>query len=289
MAIVTREQVLASEKVSQSRLATFYQIGRNAPKPIEPKYDFELGKCFEGVIRAKYDKEYTLPYYPQKNANKRLSDAILNDIDLDTLVRLKKDGTPYSGDEALSDQIELHKSMEAGMFPIDQDDWDMIDDIASATLEMPCLEGITVAEFVERADFDVAIETETDKGILDVISTLEDVDGNPIAVAFDFKLYANQAAFLRMFREKLWIQERHYMRLLKDYCKVKGSVPYPNLVFLAGYKDTKLAQYLPLEDSQENYDRANEKYEILREEYDKWIIDGKPYTGYLKPRFLKVY
>jgi hypothetical protein len=276
--------------INSTTLADFHTYGENIVKPIKESYNFWLGKCFEGMIREKFDEGYTLPYFPVENLNQRIVTALINEEDLEKLVRYKNDGEVYSADKGIAEQIELVK--REGRSVIDKDDFELINKTITNLLTMPVLDDIIVEEFLEHAEFDRPVtwvdgDGNEFKALFDIVSTLATDDNQLISIALDIKYYANEYGFYRMYDKKLWIQERHYTEALKHYCIEKGSSPYYCMPFLVGYKDSGLTQVNIIDD---NYiDRAKGKYQDLVCRYVDWKKGGKKETGHLLKRYLKIY
>lgn len=284
------EEYYKYDAVNSGSLATFDIWDRNIRDEPEEKYEFQLGKCFEGYIRQKYDKGYILPYFPLKNMNKRIIKAIIEGQDLNTIVRVNKNKSIHKSDLDIQEQLEIIRK-EKG-FPIDEDDFELIKSTADNLLRMSVLDGITVSEFLEHAEFDVPIVWEDEygyenKALFDVVSTLPDGTGTDISVVLDEKYYASPYVFRTMFSNKLWVQERHYTEALKHYCAEKGTEPYHKMPFIVGYKDSGLTQANFLDE--EFIERAIFKYTNLKERYISWLNDGKKETGHLQERHLRVY
>jgi len=276
--------------INSGTLATFYTWDRNIRDEPVDRYEYWLGKCFEGCIRQKYDKLYTLPYFAVENMNKRIVKAIIDGSDLDSVVRYKIDGKVYKDDVDIERQIEIIKNEKRS--PIDKEDFDLIETTVENLLTMPVLDDLTVKDFLEHAEFDFPVIWKDESGheckaLFDIVSTLETDDGQNISLVLDLKYYANEYGFFKMFRDKLWIQERHYTKALNYYCFEKGSSPYFCMPFLVGYKDSGLTQVNMIDD--DSIERADDKYFDLFQRYISWLEDGKEESGHLPTRYLKVY
>jgi len=284
------EEYYKIDAINSGTLADFYKWEKNIREEPVDKYEYWLGKCFEGVVREKYDKGYTLPFFPIENLNKRIVQALIDGSSLDEIVRVNKDGSVRKSDQDIAEQIEIIKAEERA--PIDQKDFDLIQKTVGNLMTMEVMDGLTVADFLEHAEFDKTVVWEDEygnkfKALFDIVSTLE-TDGNQlISVALDLKYYANEYGFSTMFKSKLWVQERHYTEALKHYCIEKFSSPYFCMPFLVGYKDSGLTQVNIIEE--DFIDRAEQRYYDLRQRYIEWINSGKKETGHLTKRYLKVY
>ena len=284
------EEYYKIDAINSGKLATFYTWDKNTRDELEDRYAFWQGKCFESVIREKYEDGYVLPYFPVENLSKRIVQALIDEEDFDELVRYKTNGDVYSADKDIEGQVELIKSEER--LPIDKEDFDLIEKTVSNLLTMTVIDDLTVKDFLEHAEFDKTVLWEDEDGnkfkaLFDIVSTLETDEDQLISVVLDLKYYANEYGFFTMFRKKLWIQERHYTEALKHYCIQKGSSPYFCMPFLVGYKDSGLTQVNMIDD--DFIDRHEEKYRDLLWEYIDWINGGKKETGHLPKRYLKVY
>jgi hypothetical protein len=284
----TSEEYYKYDAVNSGSLATFSIWDKNIrDEPID-RYEYWLGKCFEGVIREKYDPSYTLEFFTVKDMNKRIVKAIIDGTSLDEVVRYKNDGNVYKGDEKIEEQVKIIKAETRS--PIDEDDFELIKKTSANLLTMEALDGLTVADFFEHAEFDVPVIWEDGaecKALFDVISTLETDSGEKVTVPFDLKYYASPYVFRTMFLNKLWLQERHYTHGLKHYCWERGTSPYYCMPFLVGYKDSGLTQLNKLDD--DYIERADDKYLDLLYRYMEWLSEGKKETGHLPQRDLRIY
>lgn len=288
--IMNSNEYYQHQAINSGSLATFYTWDRNIREEPEDKYEFWLGKCFEGVIRGRYDKGYVLPFYPVKDLNKRIIKAIIDGSNLDELVRYKKDGEIYKEDQDIEEQIKIIKGEERS--PIDSEDFALIESTVKNLLTIPVIDDLIVSDFLEHAEFDLPVIWKDEEGneckaLFDIVSTLQTNDGNDISVVLDLKYYANQYGFTKMFSSKLWVQERHYTEALKHYCEEKWTTPYYRMPFLVGLKDSGLTQVFMIDD--ESVDRATVKYLDLKQRYALWLMDDKKETGHLPTRYLKVY
>jgi hypothetical protein len=255
---------------------------------MDDRYDFWLGRCFEGLVRSKYEEGYVLPFAQIKNLNKRIVEAIISGVEPD--VRYKKNGEVYEADKDLLDQLSMVSGSEK--LPIDAVDFAVIENTVDNLLSMPVISDTTVEDLLSVSEFDVPVLWKDQNGIeykalFDVVSTLETGDGGLLSIVFDLKYYSNPYGFVTMYRNKLWIQERHYTEALKHYAAEKGAEPYYCMPFLVGYKDTMLTQVNMIDD--DNLERAQNKYDDLLHEYLGWVEEDKKPTGHLPQRFLKIW
>jgi hypothetical protein len=255
----------------------------------------EGGKCFEGMLRDRFDKSYSLSahyYETDDNLPKRVTDMILSGAtdDLSDLVRYKKDGEVYSADENLLEQIQKYQKMK-GAFPILNSDWQLFEKLVQRMLELEVM-NLKVKDFLDCALFDVCYVWDVSgirkKCIFDILSVVEQ-DGQKVVVGFDLKLSRSVSGFAQDYRTRYWIQERHYSEAIGQYAKELGPdvADIPMLIFLAGYKDIEVVQEVSID--LDNLDLATDKYQELCYEYDQWATEGKPVSGHLDKKFLRIY
>lgn len=290
MPVGKKEDVIENrEAISYSTLARFNEVGKNKTAEFSETYEMVLGKYFEAVIREMFDDSYdSNDFFYVGNVNQRFINAVLGGEPLETLVRIKKDGNPYEADSDLFCMIKNHI---ADKMPIKIEDCQMIQQTVEHLL---CLNiyGTKLYEFFSAAQFDVPFIWETadicKKAIFDALSIIETAEGS-VGICFDFKLSRSSHGFAGDFRNRYWIQDRHYAEGFSKFCseKNKSVVDIPYVVFVCGYKDTGLCQLNMID--LDSIERAQDKYTDLILRFTEWIESGKKVTGYLDDRYLRVY
>jgi len=289
----TTAEVIEDSGYSYSRISRFAEVGRNEPKPFERSYASELGKYFEGVFRDKYNSSYDIRehYYDAGDIPERVINCILNQEPLDGIVRLKKDGKPYSTDVDLDKHIKKYRAHQP-VFPINGDDVVMCQNLFKNACELEVM-GLPLSDYLDCAEFDVGLIWENASGIrkktqIDILSEVE-IDGMKCVVVLDLKLVASQTQLNQQWRNYLWIQDRHISEGVQLYADSIGAecVPFP--VFIVGYKDVELVQEVTVDLDDKHVQKCVDRYDNLVYDYDSWVKEGKKVTGKLEKRTMRIW
>jgi hypothetical protein len=125
------------------------------------------------------------------------------------------------------------------------------------------------------------------KALFDVISFMN-FNGSVQAIHIDIKKTANYHQFKNFFRNKYWVQDRHYTEGMLHLAEEKKILSEPFMLFLsASMEKPNLAQCFRLDD--ESIEYADDVYSILCDDYAEWEKQGKQPRGWREQEAIRIY
>lgn len=279
------KEYFANNAIGSSSLTSFYEAPALALTKPEYTEAMFFGHLFEDYVtdRAAFENKYQLVEIEGEMPD-NIPQWIQNGCDGDDPLLMTPGGKlskPYMP------WVTLKAELENGKMPYTETQKCEIEKMAETFYSID-YNGTLVSEIITNSRFQVPVfwnNGEFDcKGLLDAFTQIDDM-----LFPFDIKTTSNLQTFERRLKSGYWIQDRHYLR------GIRNNFPDINvsktMVFIAVARPDKhgfsFGRAYTIDDT--SLDNANQEYEKLISEFAIWLKQGKPPLTALNQKSVRLY
>lgn len=302
---MTEEEYRASDGANYSHMAAFYESQDHALLPVTPKSYFEFGNAFELYLQdiaqgtSKFYERFFVCDAPGSMPEK-LPMMLKADQPLEDFYVYNKPDKKTGEVSRNKTNKKLHAWLDCcvenpGLMPMSESEFKVLQIMVTNMLKMDVeyTVGIdeknreekvfhNVGKIMESASFQVPIFWTANgirkKALIDLM-----IATKSSTYTYDIKSSANAQGFLKMFRNKYWLQDIHY----SEGCSKVFTNPNP-MTFLTAFKEAPfIAQ--SFECNAQSRDQALLKYDVLCTEYAEWVANGMPPKGWKRLERVRLY
>ena len=269
--------------LNSTRIMRFLESPATVLLPQEPKSYFAFGKMFESLARDTWtgDGDMWDRYFVCEAAGsmpERLVKLLDEGVDLADAYVMKKDGTRNYQQKNLHFWLDECQK-QPGKWPISQDEYVQLTAMVHNLGMAPIFSGITVAQLLEDAEWQVPhIWTSEDgiekKCLFDAVGHLD----NGKKVVPDLKALASLGKFPGDYRARYWLQDRHYIEGALNLWGYDGLSQDAMIFAVSAKEEPYLGQCFETDNFVDPSLRSRQHaaYELVCREFVAWEKAGSP-------------